>query len=133
MSQDLSMEFHLPVSPEKVMRLLTDTELIKKWSGNNALVERVAGGRFEFFDNWVSGKVTKATGNELEYTWSVIEWEEEVLPSVVHYTLTAESGGTKVDLQHTGLPGEEEKNRHHDGWYRYFFDPMEKFILENDF
>ncbi|MCB0697464.1 MAG: SRPBCC domain-containing protein [Chitinophagaceae bacterium] len=133
MAYDLTLEFHLPVPPAKVMRLLTDAELIKAWSGNGAKMENKVGGKMEYFDNWVSGNVLKTGDDELAYTWSVTEWDMDVPPSEVHYKLFDEHGGTRVEVKHINLPDEEEMKKHEGGWTEHFFGPMENYILENDF
>ncbi len=126
MAFDLSLEFILSGKPKRVMQLLTDAELIRKWSGSEAVVENKAGGRFELFDGWVKGTVLKTSGNELAYTWKEENWEKE---SEVHYLLKEDEAGTKVILHHTGLPNEDEVKAHKSGWTDFFFDPMEDFIL----
>lgn len=129
MSYDLQLEFTLSGKPERVMQLLTDPVLIRKWSGSNAVLENKVGGRFEMFDGWVTGKVLKTTANELAYTWKTSDWAKDVAPSEVHYLLVKDEAGTKVVLRHTGLPDEKEMESHKSGWTDYFFDPMEDFIL----
>ncbi len=133
MAYDLELEFYLPVPPEKVMRLLTESELIKTWSGNNAVMENKVGGKIDFFDSWVSGEVLKTGADELAYTWSVIEWDKGAAPSEVHYKLVNENGTTKVELKHINFPNEDEMKSHESGWTEHFFGPMENYILENDF
>lgn len=133
MAYDLALEFYLPVAPDKVMRLLTEPDLIKAWSSNNVVFENRPGGKMEMFDSWVSGEVIKTGNNELAYTWSAIEWEEGMPVTEVHYTLVPENGATKIELKHTGFSSEEAMNRHEAGWTEYFFGPMEKYVLENDF
>src|ERR1035438_4903598 len=112
MAYDLELEFILSGKPGRVMQLLTDPGLIRKWSGGEGLVERKVGGKFEMFDGWVTGDVLKATENELAYTWKAIDWPEETKPTEVHYLLKEDEAGTKVILQHTGFPNEEEMNSH---------------------
>ena len=126
MAFDLSLEFTLSGKPKRVMQLLTDAKLIRKWSGDEAVIENIVGGRFEMFDGWVKGTVLKTSESELAYTWKEENWEQ---PSEVHYLLKADEAGTKVILHHTGLPNEEEMNSHKSGWTDFFFDPMEDFIL----
>lgn len=129
MAFDLSLEFILSGKPERVMQLLTDPVLIRKWSGGEAVLENKVGGKFEMFDGWVTGKVLKTGGNELAYTWKASDWSEETQPSEVHYLLKKDEAGTKVILHHTGFPNAEEMNKHKSGWTDFFFDPMEDFIL----
>lgn len=129
MAYDLELEFILSGRPRRVMQLLTDAALIRKWSGGEAIVENMAGGRFAMFDGWVTGKVTKIGDRELAYTWKTTDWPEDAAPSEVHYLLKDDEAGTKITLKHTGLPNEEEMKSHKAGWTDYFFDPMEDFIL----
>ena len=129
MAFDLNLEFILSGKPQRVMQLLTDDVLIRKWSGDDAILENKVGGRFEMFDGWVKGEVLKTTGDELAYTWTAGDWPEGTKASEVHYTLKSDEGGTKVILKHTGFPNEKERDSHKSGWTDFFFDPLEDFIL----
>ena len=129
MAFDLSLEFILSGKPARVMQLLTDTVLIRKWSGGEAVMENKVGGRFEMFDGWVTGTVLKTGKNELAYTWKTSYWPEEAKETEVHYLLKEDEAGTKVILHHTGFEDENEMKSHKSGWTDFFFDPMEDFIL----
>jgi len=129
MGFDLHLEFTLSGKPERVMQLLTDPVLIRKWSGGEAVIELTPGGKIDLFDGWVTGNVLKTTNDELAYTWLSGDWAEGTKASEVHYLLKKDPAGTKVILDHTGLPDKEEADSHKQGWTDYFFDPMEDFIL----
>ena len=129
MAFNLSLEFILSGKPGRVMQLLTDPVLIRKWSGEDAVLENRVGGRFEMFDGWVKGTVLKTSDKELAYTWKPGDWAEDVKTSEVHYLLKEDEAGTKVILHHTGFPNEDEMKSHKNGWTDFFFDPMEDFIL----
>lgn len=128
MAYDIHLEFIVPAKPEVVMQLLTDEKLLRRWSGGEAKVEKKEGGRFEMFDGWVFGKVLKATDRELAYTWKTTDWAEDTSASEVHYKLEKDKEGTKVTVDHTGLPTEEEMNEHKEGWDDQFFGLMEEYI-----
>jgi uncharacterized protein YndB with AHSA1/START domain len=129
MAFDLEMEFILSARPQRVMELLTDPGLIRKWSGADAVLENKPGGRFEMFDGWVTGNVTNTTANELGYTWKPGDWDEDAEPSEVHYLLKEDEAGTKVFLKHTGFPNASEMEGHKSGWADFFFTPMEDYIM----
>ena len=129
MVYDLTLEFTLSGKPKRVMQLLTDPVLIRKWSGGEGAVEPRVGGKFEMFDGWGKGEVLKINEKELAFTWKASDWPEETKPSEVHYLLKEDEAGTKVIVHHTGFPNEEEMNSHRTGWTDFFFDPMEDFIL----
>ena len=132
MSYSLFLEFRLSGKPARVMQLLTDPLLIRKWSGGEAIVEKKAGGRFEMFDGWVKGEVLKVTDNELAYTWKTEDWPADAVPTEVHYLLKEDEAGTKVILKHTGFPDEEQMNSHRSGWSDFFFTPMEDYIMASE-
>ena len=129
MAFDLSLEFTLSAKPAREMQLLTDAALIRKWSGEEGVAEKIVGGKFEMFGGWVTGKVLKVSEDELAYTWRSSDWSEDAAASEVHYLLKKDEAGTKVILKHTGLPSQQEADSHKSGWTDYFFDPMEDFIL----
>lgn len=129
MSIDLKLEFLLSGKPARVMQLLTDPVLIRKWSGEEGIAEQKEGGKFEMFDCWVTGQVLKATDNELAVTWLPGDWEDGTPPSEVHFLLKPYAGGTQLTLTHSGFPNEKERDSHKTGWADFYFDPMEDFML----
>jgi uncharacterized protein YndB with AHSA1/START domain len=129
MSIDLHLSFDLPAPPSRVMELLTDSVLIRKWSGGEAILDTQVGGLFAMFDNWVTGTMIAIAPNELSYTWKTTDWEADTAPSVVHYTLKAGGKGTLVELSHTNLPNQDEADSHKAGWSDYIFDPLEDYIM----
>ncbi len=128
MAFDLSMEFIIPASPARVMELLTDAKLVRAWSGGEAVIEKKEDGRFEMFDGWAYGKVLRVSPNELAYTWRTTDWADDEQESEVVYRLSKDKEGTKINLEHKGLPSQEEADSHKEGWEEYFFGPMEEYI-----
>ena len=129
MAYDLTLEFQLSTAPQKVMQLLTDAVLIRKWSGSEAILENKEGGAFMMFDGWATGTVLKTGENELAYTWKTTDWPAETEQTEVRYFLKKHDGGTKVTVTHTGFPNEDEMKSHRNGWTDYFFDPLEDYIM----
>ena len=133
MAYDLTLTYILSAPPMRVMELLTDTALIRRWSGGEAILEASEGGAFGMFDGWVFGKVVKVAPNELVYTWKTTDWDEAATPSLVTFQLQpSQEQGTKVTLQHTGFPNENEMSEHKTGWSDYFFEPLEDYIMVFD-
>ena len=129
MAFDLQLEFLLSGRPARVMQLLTDPALIRKWSGEDGVAEPKEGGKFEMFDGWVTGTVTKATATELAMTWLPADWPEGTPPSEVLLILKPHAAGTQVLVKHTGFPDKNESDSHKSGWTDFYFDPMEDYIL----
>ena len=129
MSYDLTLDFQLSAAPHRVMQLLTDAVLIRKWSGGEDILENKPGGAFSMFDGWVTGTVLKTEPEELAYTWQTTDWPEGTTPCEVHYRLKKHDGGTRLTVTQTGLPTEDEMKSHKSGWTDFFFDPMEDYIM----
>jgi uncharacterized protein YndB with AHSA1/START domain len=129
MATDIKLAFQLSAPPDRVLELLTNAALVRRWSGSEAVIEAKEGGAFEMFDGWVKGTVTKLSAKELAYTWRTTDWPAETKESEVLYVLEGKDGGTKVSVLHTGLPTEDEAASHRSGWTDYFFDPLEDYIM----
>lgn len=133
MQYDLSLEFFVAATPDQLMELLTNADLIGDWSGGEALVEKREGGKFVMFDGWVEGKILKISADELAYTWKPSNWNEETRPSEVYYKLEKEGSGTRVLLQHNNFPNKEEMENHKQGWSEHFFGPIEAYLVNKGF
>jgi len=129
MATDMKLAFQLSAPPHRVLELLTNAALVRKWSGSEAVIEAKEGGAFEMFDGWVKGNVLKVGASELAYTWKTSDWPADTKESEVLYMLEGKDGGTKVTVHHTGLPTEDEAASHRSGWTDYFFDPLEDYIM----
>jgi uncharacterized protein YndB with AHSA1/START domain len=107
---------------ERVYEYFTRPEAIVRWMGEYALVEPEPGGRF-MLD--VRGSPVRGRYLELEPPRRLlISWGyagSEHLPpgaSTVEVRLTADQGGTRVELEHRDLPA-QEKPDHGRGWTHY--------------
>jgi uncharacterized protein YndB with AHSA1/START domain len=109
-------------TPERVYEYFTQPAAIVRWMGEYALLEAEPHGRFA-----VDIRGTPVRGRYLELEPPhrlVISWGyagSDRLPpgtSTVEIRLTAERGGTRVELEHRDLP-EAETPGHASGWTHY--------------
>ena len=114
--------------PAKVYAAITTPELMLQWWGPDAgptlsaEVDVRAGGRFSIVFRLLNGDEHNPTGvyrevipdRKLVFTW---EWpgmpERE---SLVTFLLAPIEGGTELTMVHEGLPDEEARNSHEQGW-----------------
>jgi uncharacterized protein YndB with AHSA1/START domain len=109
MKQNLRFERQLRHTPEQVWRALTDSHALSKWYLNNDF-RPIVGHQFTFhpapatgFDGALHGEVLLVDEPfRLVYTMQGGSLERE---TVVTWTLTPDSGGTLLVLQHTGFVG----------------------------
>lgn len=123
------MKHIIYASPEEVFDALTDTAKIKQWSGGKGVVELKKSGVFELFDGWVKGEVLEfEKGKILSCSWKPDDWDKKAATSIVTYKFAAHKAGTEISLEHTGLPDQEEADKHSEGWVDYVFDPLNDFF-----
>jgi len=103
---DLRKSIWINAPPEVVFSYFTDAEKVARWSGRRAEVDAVPGGIYRL-DMGVSGVVegrfiSVEPGRAL--SWEVLAPEGVDAPrSVIEITITAEAGGSRVEVRQTGL------------------------------
>lgn len=129
--ETVSMSVTINAGRDDVFMALTDSDLIKKWSGEEAIVGRTVGGEFAMFNRWVTGRILDFKPPRLvSFSWLVSEWPEGSSESHVTIVLEEQEKGTVVTLTHRGFPNAEEAESHRTGWMEQVFDPLKKY-LEN--
>ena len=112
----------IAAEPPVVFAYFTKPEALVRWMGDRAVLDPRPGGEFTLFfgDKCVEGRYL-----ELDPTRRlVIAWGRRGSPSfpplasTLEVLLTAEDGGTRVDIVHHGLP-DDEVSRHALGWKHY--------------
>jgi uncharacterized protein YndB with AHSA1/START domain len=111
-TRSLVIEREMPHTPEKIWRALAQGSLIEEWLMKNDF-QPVVGHRFQFRStpapNWngiIDGEVLVVEPNSrLAYSWGSMGGT-----SVVTWTLTPTSGGTRVRMEQTGFRSEEDGN-----------------------
>jgi uncharacterized protein YndB with AHSA1/START domain len=113
---------HIDAPPERVYEYFVKPEAIVTWMGDYALLEASPGGRF---DVDVKGAPVRGRFLDLDPPRRlVISWgyagSDDLPPgtSIVEVRLTAERGGTRVELEHRDLPAGQRPG-HVSGWTHY--------------
>ena len=122
------VEREIPYPPEKIWRALTQPHLIEEWLMTNDF-KPVVDHRFNLRADWggVDCQVLAVEPNRtLSYTWAALG-----LDSVVTWTLTPTSTGTRLRMEQAGFRPDQRQAyggaKH--GWPR-FFDALEKVVVK---
>ncbi len=121
-AEPVTASVHIDAPPERVYEYFTRPEAIISWMGDYALVEAEPGGRFDLDIKGapVRGRFLHLNPPHL----LLISWGyagSDRLPpgaSTVEVRLTADRGGTRVELEHRDLPSGERPG-HVSGWTHY--------------
>jgi uncharacterized protein YndB with AHSA1/START domain len=118
----IEVDYDYPSPPEKVWRLLTESDLIARWLMPNDFRLEV-GHRFTFrtdpipaagFDGIINCQVLSFEApKRLSYSW-----KGGPIDTIVTWTLTATDGGTRLHLEHSGFRPQDEMafNGLGEGW-----------------
>ena len=121
-AEPFTASVHINAPPERVFEYFTRPEAIVSWMGETAVLEPEPGGRFDLDINGapVRGRFLHLDPpRRLLISWGYAGSGR--LPpeaSTVEIRLTADSGGTRVDLEHRDLPPGERPG-HASGWAHY--------------
>lgn len=118
-TKTLIVEREMPHSLDKIWRTLTQSPLIEEWLMENDF-EPVVGHRFDLRANWgvVACQVLAVEPNKaLSYTWEALG-----LKSVVSWTLTPTSTGTRLRMEQMGFRPDQEQAYEGAkyGWQKFF-------------
>ncbi|WP_265517856.1 SRPBCC family protein [Nitratireductor luteus] len=113
------VEREVPHPPEKIWRALTQPHLMEEWLMKNDFKPDI-GHRFQLSADWgsVEGRVQTAEPHKtLSYTWDTKD-----LRSVITWTLTPTSTGTRLRMEQRGFrPDQQPYYRGAKaGWPRFF-------------
>lgn len=111
-----------------VWKALVDKKIIKKWSGDKAVMDDQVGTAFELWGGSIYGKnIEVVLEKKLKQEWFGGDWDK---PSIVTFTLKKKGKGTVVELKHTHLPP-AEVNNFDDGWKKYYMGPLKELLEQN--
>lgn len=128
---DLQLDRSFPVSPERLFAWVTQADKLMQWWGpvgvdvyDHALDLTQTGAYFakmrgsEGGEYHVSGQVTHVTPpRSVGFTWA---WHDDTgtrgPESHVTFTITPESGGARLIIDHRDLPSPEQAESHARGW-----------------
>jgi activator of HSP90 ATPase len=124
---DITQTAGFRAPPSYIYEALTNEKQMSGYTQTPCTLDVKEGGSFSIFGGSVTGKYTKVSPNELQYTWRFKEWADDQY-SQVKITLEAvDSSSTKLTLTQTGIPhldrygnaGQVEKVEQ--GWQTFFW------------
>jgi uncharacterized protein YndB with AHSA1/START domain len=112
-TESIAFEFDLQHPPQKVWRALTDPVLLSEWLLPVVELQLEPGAAFTFktqphpgWDGTVSCRILEIEAHrKLSYTWDV-----PFLDTVVTFTLTPTTSGTRLSLVQSGFKPDQKQN-----------------------
>ena len=109
-----------------------DSKDFAKATKQKANIDARKGGNYSYFDGWCSGTFNKIVKNELiDHSWNVESWSHG---SRVVYKFKKEKDGTRVFIEHTGIPRFDIEGKlvlvedFKEGWLKHHFKLIADFL-----
>lgn len=126
----ITLTWIIYATPDEVFEALTNPELIKLWSNEDAVLDSKVNGDFEMFGGWVKGSVLVfEPGKKLSYSWKPTDWNKKSDASTVTYLFEKDIAGTKLTLIHKGFPDIKQSENHKTGWVDNVFEPLNDYFV----
>jgi uncharacterized protein YndB with AHSA1/START domain len=136
-TRSVVVEREMPFPPEKLWRALTQPHLIAEWLMKNDF-EAVVGHHFNLRGDWGGVLDCEVLAIEphktLSYTWNFSHDDPAFdLESVVTFTLTPTSTGTRLRMEQSGFRPDQKQayGGAHAGW-KQFFEKLEQVVARPD-
>ena len=123
-SSVLRYDVKLPDAPDTVYRNLTDAERFRAMTGGAPTeISAELGGAFSCFGGMVQGRQLELqSGKRIVQAWRSKNWSEGHF-SIVRFELAPEGTGTRLVLEHSGYPTNEQDNLN-GGWQKFYLQPL---------
>jgi activator of HSP90 ATPase len=123
----IHQEVTFAASPKKVYEALMDETQHGEFTGAPAKISRDEGGAYSCHGGQIVGRNLELAANRrIVQAWRVAAWPEGVY-SVVKFELEKNGDGTKLTLDHAGVP-EDGRDMVAQGWHMRYWEPMTKYL-----
>jgi len=128
MLQSFKITATIAATPKQIYKAWLDGKEHAAFTGEAAESDPRVGGHFTAFGDYIKGTNLELVPNKkIVQAWRTTEFSDGHGDSRLEITLEKVNGGTKVTLNHTGIPdgrGESYK----DGWKKFYFRPLKKYF-----
>ena len=117
--------FHAP--PRAVYEALVDEARHTVYTQGRSSISREAGGTFDCHDGQIVGRqIELVPDRRIVQAWRVAAWPEGMF-TLVRFELAAEGDGTRLTMDHWGVPAEQQAHIA-GGWQARYWDPMRAYL-----
>lgn len=128
--ESLSLSELIPATGEQIYSAWLSSEHHTAFTGDQATIEPVVGGRHSAFSGYARGSIVALEpGTRIVKTWRTTDFPEGSPDSRVELTLEETVGGTMITLLHTEIP-EGQSDSYRDGWVKYYFEPLKNYFRD---
>lgn len=119
----------LAATPERIYRVLIESDEFAAMTGAPAALGVVAGDPFSCFGGMIEGRhIELVPPQRIVQAWRVANWPPGVY-SIVRFELAPNADGTLLEFTQVGFPP-EHRDHLEPGWYAKYWEPLRKYVGE---
>jgi activator of HSP90 ATPase len=127
MSKTIRQTVTFKASPHEIYESFMDEKKHAQFTGAKVKLSRKTGGKFDIWDGEISGEnLELVPDKKIVQTWRYSDWPAGEF-STATFSLEAVDGGTKLTLNHSGVPDEAYEDIKQ-GWKDYYWTPLKKYL-----
>ena len=117
-------------SPQRLYAIFMDSRKHAAFTANGAArISRKEGGKFFCHGGWIGGRhIELKPGKRIVQAWRARNWPPGVY-SLVSFTFARVRGGTRLTLEHTGIPGRHAGHLRR-GWKARYWQPLRAYLAK---
>ncbi len=127
MCRPVHQEVTLRATPKEIYDAYLDSARHARITGESAKMSRRVGGKFTAGGSYISGyNLELVPGKRIVQAWRASEWPAGTY-SVLRLELRARGKGTKLTVDHVGIP-DRFRDGVDDGWHQFYWEPMKTYF-----
>ena len=118
-------------SPKRIYEILMSSREHAAMTANGAAkIGKTEGGKFSCHGGWIQGRnVELIAGKRIVQAWRAKNWPPGIF-SLVSFTLKKQGKGTRLTLDHTGIPG-NHRGHLNSGWKARYWKPLRAYLHDH--
>lgn len=119
----------IPVTPRRIYDAWLSADEHAAFTGAAAQISPRKGQQFTAHDGYISGSnLELERGTRIVQAWRTSDFPEDAEDSQLEITFIQSETGTRVVINHGGIP-EGQGERYHSGWSDHYFKPLLRYFL----
>lgn len=129
--KDFKKSYIIKALPQDVYAALTNPSILEIWTGEDAVMEEVAGTEFSWWSGDICGKnIEFESGKKIVQQWYFGE-EDTDTPSIVTLKFHEDKKGTSFEIRQSNIPDEVFENIT-EGWEDVIVESLRELLEEDE-
>jgi activator of HSP90 ATPase len=132
MPESITISAVIPASKERIYKAWLNSREHGRFTGGNAVISPVKGGKFSVWDGYITGKnIDLHPHFRILQAWRTTEFPAKSPDSRLEIVFEDEKGKTKITLHHSNIPDGQAAD-YKKGWIEFYFKPIKEYFKKID-